>query len=168
MEGLNHETQDTIMTVAGHERLVAELDALRRVRRPEVVERLHVAREAGGWNNPEFVAARDELAFVDGRIATLERLLARAEVIAPSVGRHPTTVEVGTTVTARDESGVEEHYTIVGPAEADPRRGLISYESPVGRALVGHGIDETVEVVAPGGARSLTITRIHESEPRAA
>lgn len=168
MEGRNNEAQDAVITVAGRERLVAELEALRRVRRPEVVERLRVAREAGGWHNPEYVAAQDELAFVDGRITTLERLLARAEVIEPSIARHPTRVEVGTTVTLRNENGAEERYTIVGPAEANPRRGFISYESPVGRAILGHGIGETVEVEAPGGTHHLTITRIQSNEARAA
>jgi transcription elongation factor GreA len=168
MEALNNEAQDSVMTVAGRERLAAELDKLRQVRRPELVERLRVAREAGGWNNPEFLAARDELAFLDGRITTLERLLARAEVVEPSTVRHPKRVEVGTAATIRDESGAEERYTIVGPAEADPRRGRISYESPVGRALVGHGTGETVEVRAPAGARRLTILQIQSNEAQAA
>jgi transcription elongation factor GreA len=168
MKALDNEAQVSVMTVAGRERLAGELAKLRQVRRPELVDRLRVAREAGGWHNSEYLAARDELAFLDTRIATLERLLARAEVVVPSTVRYPKRVEVGTTVTVRDESGAEERYTIVGPAEANPRQGFISYESPVGRALVGHGIGETVEVRAPAGARRLTILQIRSNDAQAA
>jgi transcription elongation factor GreA len=157
-----------VLTVAGRARLQAELDELRRVRRPEVVERLHLARESEEWNSPEYLTARDELAFIDGRIATLEPLLAHAEVLAPPRNLQPDRVQLGATVTLVEEGGEEERYTLVGPAEADPRRGFISTASPVGHAILGHGVGETVEVRAPGGTRRLTIRRIRANDARAA
>jgi transcription elongation factor GreA len=157
---------DPVMTLAGYARLTAELDELRRVRRPEAVERLHVAREAGGWNSPEYLTARDELAFLDGRIGTLERLLAQADVAEPVRAGRPQRVRVGTTATIRDQGGEEERYILVGPAEADPRRGLISDQSPVGRAILGRGVGDTVVVQTPGGTRRLTIVRIESGQTR--
>ena len=156
------------MTGAGRQRLQAELDELRGVRRPEVVERLHAARETGGWNSSEYETVRDELAFLDGRIAGLERKLARAEGAEPSQERRLGTVDVGTAVTVRDESGEEECYTIVGVGEAIPELGLISDQSPIGRALLGHRLGETVEAQTPSGVRRLTILQVQSNRTRAA
>jgi len=167
MERPMNDIRDPLMTAAGHKRLEAELDELRRVRRPETVERLSAAREAGGWNSPEYLMARDELSFLDGRIATLERLLARAEVVQPSREGPLATVEVGTTVTVRNDSGEEERYTLVGVGEAAPERGLISDQSPVGRAVLGHAVGETVEAQTPGGTCHLTILQIQSNQTRA-
>jgi transcription elongation factor GreA len=152
---------DPVLTAAGRDRLQAELDHLRQVRRPEILERLGTTREAGVWDSPDYLSAREELAFVEGRITTLEKLLAAAEVVQPPAVQRPERVAVGVTVTVRDEAGAEEPYTIVGPAEADPREGRISNESPVGRALVGRRGGDTVTVQTPGGPRRLTILEIH-------
>jgi len=151
---------ERVLTPSGYERLMAELDYLRTVRRHEVAERLKAAREVGAWDSPEHLSAREEQAFVEGRIATLERLLAQAEVVeVPAVTAWPS-VEVGSTVLLRDETGEEEQYTIVGAMEAEPGAGRISNQSPVGRALLGRRPGETVEVETPMGKRKLTIVAI--------
>jgi len=168
MERPLNDAGDPLMTAAGHKRLEAELDELRRVRRPDIVERLSAAREAGGWNSPEYFMAHDELSFLDARIATLERLLAHAKVAEPSREGPLATVEVGTTVTVRNDGGEEERYTVVGVGEAAPDRGLISDQSPVGSAILGHGLGETVEVRTPSGLRHLTILQIQSNQSRAA
>lgn len=151
---------ERVLTPSGYARLMAELDHLRTVRRHEVAERLRGAREVGVWDSPEYLSAREEQAFVEGRIATLERLLAQAEVVEiPHVTAWPS-VEVGSTVTVRDETGEEEKYSVVGAMEAEPGKGLISNQSPVGRALLGHHPGDTVDVETPMGLRRLTIVEI--------
>jgi transcription elongation factor GreA len=154
------EASDQVLTIEGRERLRAELDQLRRDRRPEILERLSAAREVGVWDSPDHRSARDELGFVDGRIAWLEKVLSEATVLPAPPTRRATTVALGVTVTVRDEEGAEERYAIVGPAEANPGEGRISDQSPVGRALVGHRRGETVTAETPGGARRLTIVAI--------
>ncbi len=151
---------ERILTAGGYQRLMAELDQLRTVRRHELAERLKAAREFGGWDSPEYLSAREEQAFVEGRIATLEKLLARAEVVeVPRITAWPS-VGIGSTVIVRDDEGEEERYSIVGAVEAEPAGGFISNESPVGKALLGHQPGETVEVVTPAGTRHLTIVGI--------
>ncbi len=151
---------ERILTPTGYARLMAELDHLRTVRRHEVSERLRGAREVGVWDSPEYLAAREEQAFVEGRIATLEKLLAQAEVVEVSPTTAWPSVEIGSTVVLRDEEGEEERYSVVGAMEADPAQGRISNQSPVGRALLGHRPGDTVEVVTPGGPRRLTVVEI--------
>ncbi len=148
------------LTPEGRARLQAELEHLRNVRRPEVVQRIQAARQdSEAWDNPEVQEAKDELAFVDGRIKELERTLAQAAVIEP---RAPAgVVGLGSRVTLRnEEDGEEEVYTIVGPAEAQPSRGRISDQSPVGKAIMGHRVGEHVTVVTPAGTRELVITNV--------
>ncbi|MCL4371511.1 MAG: transcription elongation factor GreA [Chloroflexi bacterium] len=151
---------EKVLTATGYARLMAELDYLRTVRRHEVSERLRSAREVGVWDSPEYLSAREEQAFVEGRIATLEKLLAQAEVVEVATSAAWPSVEVGATVTLRDESGEEEQYAIVGVMEAEPGKGRISNQSPVGRALMGHRPGETVDVETPMGTRRLTIVEI--------
>ncbi len=156
------EDPERVLTTAGYERLMAELDFLRTVRRHEVAQRLKAAREASsGYENPdEYISAREEQAFVEGRIATLENLLAQAEVVEVTPSTAWSAVEIGSTVTVRDDAGEEEQYTLVGPIEAEPAGGRISNQSPVGKALIGHQPGETVEVETPMGTRHLTIVEI--------
>ncbi len=151
---------ERVLTPAGYARLMAELDYLRTVRRHELAERLRSAREVGVWDSPEYLSAREEQAFVEGRIATLEKLLAQAEVVEVVPSTAWPSVEVGSTVTLRDETGEEEQYAIVGAMEAEPGEGRISNQSPVGRALMGHRSGETVDVETPMGPRRLTIVQI--------
>lgn len=152
---------ERILTPSGYARLMAELDYLRTVRRQEVSERLKSAREVGVWDSPEYQAAREEQSFVEGRIATLERLLAKAEVVEITPTTAWPTVEIGSTVVLRDEEGEIEQYDIVGAMESQPSEGRISNQSPVGRAVLGHRPGETVEVETPMGTRRLTIVEIH-------
>ena len=151
---------ERVLTPTGYARLMAELDHLRTVRRHEVSERLRAAREVGVWDSPEYLAAREEQAFVEGRIATLEKVLAQAEVVEVAVAAAWPSVEIGSTVTLRDESGEQEQYAIVGSMEAEPAKGRISNQSPVARALMGHRPGETVDVETPMGTRRLTIIEI--------
>ncbi len=150
------------LTAQGQQRLQAELDSLRNERRPAVVERLQIAREdSEAWDNPEVQEAKDELAFVDGRIQELERTLADAEIIEEGAKG---VVSLGSTVTVvgegEDEDGEEEVYQIVGSAEAMPAEGRISDESPVGSALLGKKVRQKVKVQTPSGTRTLVIRKI--------
>lgn len=151
-----------MLTPEGREKLRAELENLRNVRRKEAVERLQAARElSDAWDSPEYMEAKNEMSFIEGRIQTLERLLAEAGVITmekPAGGVQ--FVRLGSTVTVLNEDGEEEHYTIVGSAEADPRTGKISNQSPVGQALLGRRVSDKVKAVAPGGMREFTVLSI--------
>jgi transcription elongation factor GreA len=149
------------MTKEGIERLEKELDHLRGVRRPEVAERIHQAKElASAQNNAEYEEAKNEQAFVEGRIMTLEHLLQNATLIDEEAAHHASRVQLGSTVTLDPHDGKTMEYTIVGPAEARPTEGLISNESPVGRALLGKRVGDEVQVQVPRGVLRLTVTRI--------
>jgi transcription elongation factor GreA len=142
--------QPTFLTPVGYQRLEDELQHLRKVRRQEVARRLHQALEEGPiLENAELEDARNEQAFVEGRILTLEKMLANAVIIEE--GGHHETVGLGTHVTVTEGDGSPETYHIVGSAEADPTLGMISNESPLGRALLGRKVGETAEVNAPDG-----------------
>ena len=149
----------TYLTPQGLKKFEEELHHLKTVRRLEVARRIEQAKEfTDTVDNAEYDDARNDQAFVEGRILDLEYKLAHAEIIAD----HPSAeyVKIGSRVTVTDESGEEELYTIVGSAEADPRRGFISNESPVGRALLGKKIGERVDVVAPGGSFQLKVVKL--------
>ena len=148
------------LTPEGLRHFEEELELLRTVRRPQVAEELKRAKEVGGTvNNAEYEAAKNEQGFVEGRVRQLENILRNASVIARETAP-PQWIKLGTRVTLVDPEGHPEQYTIVGSAEADPRHGLISNESPVGRALLGARIGQQVEVLAPGGVISYTVVAI--------
>lgn len=149
----------TYLTQEGYQKLQEELDYLRTVKRQEVANRLHEAMEGGELiEDAEYEAAKNEQAFVEGRIQELEMLLANARVIEGK-GKMDS-VQVGATVTIRENGNEPEVYTIVGPAEANPRLGKISNESPLGRALMEHRAGEVVQVEAPGGRFSVEILKV--------
>jgi transcription elongation factor GreA len=149
------------MTKEGIERLEKELDHLRSVRRPEVADRIHAAKElASAQNNAEYEEAKNEQAFVEGRIMTLEHLLQNATVIDEEAAHHASRVQIGSKVSVDSNEGKAMEYTIVGPAEAQPTEGLISNESPVGRALLGKRVGDEVQVSVPKGVLRLTVTKI--------
>jgi transcription elongation factor GreA len=106
----------------------------------------------------EYEAAKNEQAFVEGRIQELEILLANARVIEET--GHMEVVQVGARVTIQEDGAEPEKYTIVGPAEANPRQGLISNESPLGRAIIGHRQNDKVRVDAPAGSFSVVIVKV--------
>ncbi len=147
------------LTPEGYKKLVEELEYLRTVKRQEVAQRLHDALAEGGdlIENAEYEAAKNEQAFVEGRIQELEYILANARVVEGGASGE---VEVGSRVTVEYEDGTKETYTIVGAAEASPREGLISNESPLGQALLGKKAGEEVEVNAPNGSFKVRILKV--------
>jgi transcription elongation factor GreA len=149
----------TYLTQEGYQKLQEELDYLRTVKRQEVANRLHEAMEGGELiEDAEYEAAKNEQAFVEGRIQELEILLANARIIEGK-GKNEN-VQVGATVTIKENGNEPEVYTIVGPAEANPRCGKISNESPLGRALMERKIGDVVSVEAPGGRFSVEIIKV--------
>jgi len=147
------------LTKEGLARLQRELDYLINVRRAEVAQRIHDAKEmVGAQNTPEYEDARNEQAFVEGRILTLETIIQNAVVIEEAHDHQR--VNLGSTVTVQNHKGEVETYTIVGSAEADPKSHRISNESPVGQALLGKSVGDEVQVNAPAGTLRWTIVRI--------
>jgi len=147
------------ITKEGLEKLESELKHLTTVRRPEVAEKIKRAREMGGTeNNAEYDDAKNEQAFVEGRILTLENTIWNASVIeSPAL---PGVVELGNKVLIQNQDGKIEQYTIVGSAEANPVEGKISNESPVGRVLLGKKTGDAVEVTTPAGLLKLLIMEV--------
>ncbi len=149
------------LTPAGLAKIEGELTHLREVRRQEVVERIHQATQASGAvDEAEYEDAKNEQAFVEGRIRTLEVLLQNAQIIS-ATGAPDEVVRIGSTVLVREEPGDEEEYTIVGTAEAQPLDGRISNESPVGRALLGRRPGEDVQVLVPAGLLRIRVISVH-------
>ncbi len=150
----------SFLTRSGYEQLKQDLEHLRTVKRQEVAERLHEAIEGGELiEDAEYEAAKNEQAFVEGRIQELEMLLANARIIEEAHGKMDI-VQVAATVTVQEEGQEPEEYTIVGPVEANPRKGRISNESPLGRALLDHKAGDRVRVDAPGGSFFVTILKV--------
>ncbi len=149
----------TFLTREGYDKLQEELEFLRTVRRQEIANRLHEAMEGGELiENAEYEDAKNEQAFVEGRIKELEILLATARVITDEE-KHEN-IQVGTKVTIKEKGSAAETYIIVGAAEANPRGGRISNESPLGKALMNHRSGEVVKVEAPGGAFEVQIVKV--------
>ncbi len=150
----------SFLTREGYQKLQEELDYLRTKKREEIAIRLHEAMEGGELlDNAELEAAKNEQAFVEGRIKELEVLLATARVIneaPPPSGA----VQVGSKVTIKEEEMEPEVYTIVGAAEANPINGKISNESPLGRALLNRKVGDKVQVDAPAGAFTVQILKV--------
>jgi transcription elongation factor GreA len=149
----------SFLTSEGYQKLQEELDHLRTEKRQEIANRLHEAMEGGELiENAEYEDAKNEQAFVEGRIKELEILLASARVISDA--EHAETIQVGSKVTVQEESLQPETYTIVGAAEANPRLGKISNESPLGKALLNHKAGDLVKVDAPGGSFTVQVIKI--------
>ena len=153
-------TREIYLTPDGQRDLERELDHLQEVRRGEVAARIHKANESGGTvDNAEYEDAKNEQAFVEGRISELENILSNA-VVAASRDRTQGAVEFGSSVTVVADEGKKKQYKVVGSAEADPLKGKISIESPVGQALLGHKVGDEVDVQTPSGVARLTITKV--------
>ncbi|NOY12510.1 MAG: transcription elongation factor GreA [Deltaproteobacteria bacterium] len=152
------------MTVEGHQRLQEELKQLIRVERPKVVQDIAEARSHGDLSeNAEYDAAKDRQGFVEGRIQELGDKIARAQVIDPATIVSDKIV-FGAKVTLFDiDTEKEVAYQIVGEDEADIKVGKISVTSPVGKALIGHSVDEEVNINVPSGVRVYEITNIEYS-----
>jgi transcription elongation factor GreA len=151
-------TKPTYLSREGLEKLRAELEELVNVRRAEIAQRIHDAKAHGDvMENAEYEDAKNEQAFVEGRIATLEALIKNATIIDANLSTDH--VQIGSTVVVRGADG-EERFTIVGSTEARPAEGKISNESPVGRALLGRKPGDTVVVRVPAGDFTYTIVSI--------
>ena len=151
----------TYLTQEGFEKLQQEHEYLRTTRRLEVAERLREALEDGDSGvdaDAECDAARNEQAFVEGRIQELERILANAQLIKEDPKRD--SIQIGTKVTIQEADCDPESYTIVGAVEANPSNGRISNESPLGKALIGHKAKEDVTVQAPNGSFTVKILKV--------
>ncbi len=143
--------KEVVVTVAGLKALEDELEELKTVRRKDVAEKIKVARGFGDLSeNSEYDEAKNEQAFIESRIAQLEAMLKNARVI-DNDELNLDTVSVGTHVKIQDEDGEVEEYDITGSTEADPLNGKISDESPVGAALMGQKVGQTVTVTLPNG-----------------
>ena len=150
------------LTKEGFQKLQEELDYLRTTKRMAVAARLHEAMEGGELiENAEYEAAKNEQAFVEGRIQELELLLATAKIIEENgKGKKSDIIQVGSKVTIKEGNFETETFTIVGAAEANPREGKISNESPIGKSILGHKMGETVKVETPGGTYNVKIIKL--------
>lgn len=149
------------MTAAGFKGLEDELNRLKNEDRHEVIKAIAEARAHGDLSeNAEYHAAKERQSFIEGRVLELEDQIGRAEIIdvAKLSGNR---IKFGATVTLVDEDTDEERrFQIVGDVESDAKRGRISLSSPIARALIGKSKGDTVEVAAPGGARSYEVVKV--------
>lgn len=150
----NHQV---VLTKDGLAELKKEYNELMSIKRPDAVARLSAARDLGDLSeNSEYAAAKQDLAFIDGRIAELEEIIHGAKIVTSHGKQH---VDVGCKVTLH-VNGKKDVYTVVGEWEADPKERKISHESPLGKALMGKKVGEEVEVEAPAGKIHYNILRI--------
>lgn len=150
------------LTKKGFKKLQGELDHLRNVKRKEVAERLHEVAESSMGEfveDPEFESAKNEQAFIEGRIRELELMLANAQLISNRKKSNGVVI-IGSRVTIKEGRRDPEEYVIVGHAEADPRNGKISHESPLGKALLKNSEGDKVEIKAPDGAFTVKIVQV--------
>ncbi len=147
------------ITARGAERLKAELNRLKAVDRPNVIQAIKEAREKGDLSeNAEYDAARERQGFIEGRIQELEGKLSSLQIIDPAAVDAGDRIVFGATVELEDaESGTQVRYQIVGDDEADIKEGLISVSSPIARALIGRSVGDVATVAAPGGNREYEI-----------
>jgi transcription elongation factor GreA len=152
-------TKQVPLTKDGLKKLEAELDELIHVRRPAVAQRIHDEKElVGAQNAPEYEDARDEQAWVEGRIQQVQDMIQNAVIFEESHDHQ--TVSLGSNVEVKDQHGKKQKFLIVGGPEANPREGKVSNESPVGMALLGKKVGDTAEVNAPAGTLVWTILKV--------
>ncbi len=153
------------LTEEGARKLRAELEKLINVERPEIARKLREAISQGDLSeNADYADAKEQQAFLEGRIRHIEHLLRVAVIIKEDPNVDPDVVQLGSWVTVvEDGRSTPERYRIVGAEEANPREGRISNESPLGKALLGHRVGETVEVDAPVGKLLFTIKAVESS-----
>jgi transcription elongation factor GreA len=151
---------DIYLTAEGAGKLKAELEELKGSARDALAKRLRAAIQMGDLSeNADYHKAKEDQGFLEGRIQELEFTLRNAIIVEEgSVARD--VVSVGTRVTVQEEDFPAETYHLVGAKEADPRNGKVSYESPIGRALLDHRVGEVVEAETPGGKIKLKILKI--------
>lgn len=149
------------MTLEGKAKLEEELEQLKTVKRGEIIERIKIARSFGDLSeNSEYESAKDEQAFVEGRISTLENMIRFAEIIDNDAVDNDE-ISIGKTVSFIElPDGDEEEYTIVGKAEADPFEGKISNDSPIAQAMIGKRVGDEVAISTPGGDMQVKIVKV--------
>lgn len=153
--------KEVFITPEGLEKLKAELNYLLTVRRPQIAEQIQKAKELGGTvDNAEYDDAKNEQAFVEGRILTLDKMIKNAVIITEGESKSGL-VKLGSKVKVRNQDGEEELYTVVGSVEADPSEKKISNESPVGRALLGKKAGASVKVMTPAGEIKIKIIEVN-------
>jgi transcription elongation factor GreA len=151
---------ETYLTPEGAANVRAELDRLKNVERPALVKRLRDAIQQGDLSeNADYHAAKEDQAFLEGKILQLEETLRRAVIIQEGTLMGDT-VQPGSRVTVQEEGNDPETFILVGAKEANPREGKISNESPVGRALLGRQVGEIARVTTPAGDIELEILKI--------
>lgn len=150
---------DVTLTAQGYEELICELKDVKEDKLPKAIERVSVARSFGDLSeNSEYHAAREDLSFLEGRLAELEALVAKAKVIKQQKGKQ-SSICVGSTVTVH--VGKQKHvYQIVGEWEANPKEKRISENSPLGKALLGKKVGQEIEIVAPAGRIKYKVAQI--------
>lgn len=155
------EEKSFYMTLEGKEKLEKELHFLKTDRRPEVVERIKIARDFGDLSeNSEYDSAKEEQAFVETRVVQVDKMIRNA-VIIKNDQKNSDIVSLGSAVTFKElPDGEEETYSIVGSAEADPFEGKISNDSPMAKSLLGKQIGTEVAVVTPGGDMQVIIVKV--------
>ncbi|MFW6022539.1 MAG: transcription elongation factor GreA [Halanaerobiaceae bacterium] len=156
---------EILLTQEGYTKLEKELNNLVNVKRREVAKRIKVAREFGDISeNSEYDDAKNEQAFIEGRIKEVQNMLRNARIVKDDEITGDT-VSLGTTVTLRElETDEDFSYTIVGSAEADPLNFKISNESPIGKAILGHKVGDSVKVEVPSGMMEYEILNIEKSK----
>jgi transcription elongation factor GreA len=150
------------LTLNGATRLRAELQELKSVQRPAIINAIAEARSHGDLSeNAEYAAAKERQSFIEGRIAELESKLSNAQIINPALLEADGRCVFGATVELEDlDSGEIVTYQIVGEDEADIKAKRLAITSPLARALVGKSVGDTVEVTTPGGSRSYEISKV--------
>ncbi len=152
--------EEVILTKEGKEELEKRLEYLKVEKRAEITERIKTAREFGDLSeNAEYDAAKNEQAMIEGEILEIEEKLKHAVIIKDSAKKG--TVSLGSKVDFVDEAGEEYSYEIVGTTESDVEQGRISNESPIGNALLGKKVNDSVNVVTPSGVITLTVKKVY-------
>src|SRR5712691_9390766 len=152
-------TSDVHITPEGLEAVKAELHALTTVKRPAIVAKIKAAREFGDLSeNFEYHAAKNEQGMMEARINELESII-KNHVLIETKARTGV-VDMGSTVRFSEDGADEETYRIVGPAEADPKAGRVSYESALGKALIGHRVGDEVEIKTPNSVYRVRIVGV--------
>jgi len=153
-------TETSYLTAEGLEKLQKELSHLKSTVRDELSKRLRAAIQMGDLSeNADYIQAKEEQSFLEGRIQELENLLSNVKVIEEKEHRDGK-VDIGSIVTVQEGNYPEETYYLVGPKEADPSNGRISYQSPIGKSLINHKLGDEVNIETPGGKLKLKITKI--------
>jgi transcription elongation factor GreA len=152
-------TNDVHITPEGLEAVEKELDELVTNRRPYIASKIKAARELGDLSeNFEYHAAKNEQGFIEARINDLQAIIKNHVLIEPTKSNG--VVAMGSTVRFQEDGEGEETYRIVGPAEADPKAGRVSYESALGKALIGHRVGDEVDVKTPNAAYRVRIVGV--------